>query len=78
MIESTAPLRIQRSPTSTPLMRVCAVKGMKFAWRSAIASPRPYSSLASTTIERPSGVSSAREASGRVGELLFRHPLATA
>ena len=63
-IASTAPLRTQDPPTSTPLIRVCAVKGMKLARRSATSRPRmPYFSLASTTIERPSGVSSAREAS---------------
>ena len=45
-------------------MRVCAVNGMKLARNSARSRPRmPYFSLASTTIERPSGVSSASEAS---------------
>ena len=40
-------------------MRVCAVKGTRVApWRSR--SRRPYCSLASTTMERPSGVSSER------------------
>ena len=50
---------------STPLMRVCAVNGTKRAPREAGASSRsrsPYC-LASTTIERPSGVSSASEES---------------
>ena len=52
---------------STPLMRVCAVKAMNWALRSATSTPRrPYFSLASTTIERPSGVSSARLASWAV------------
>ena len=49
---------------STPLMRVCAENGMKRAFSSAMSRPRmPYFSLASTTMERPSGVSSASEAS---------------
>ena len=47
-----------------PLMRVCAVNGTKVAASSFMSRPRmPYFSLASTTIERPSGVSSASEAS---------------
>ncbi len=47
-----------------PLMRVCAVNGTKVAPRLAMSrSRRPYFSLASTTTERPSGVSSASEAS---------------
>ena len=51
-------------PTSTPLMRVCAVKGTKRAWSWPMSRPRrPCFSLARTTIERPSGVSSASEAS---------------
>ena len=44
---------------STPLMRVCAVKGMSVAPESS-RSRRLKRSLARTTIERPSGVSSAR------------------
>ena len=45
-------------------MRVCAVNGMKLPRISARSRPRmPYFSLASTTMERPSGVSSASEAS---------------
>ena len=61
---STAPLRTQELPTSTPLIRVWAVNGMKVARISARSRPRmPYFSLASTTIERPSGVSSASDAS---------------
>ena len=62
--ESIAPLRTTAPSWSTPLMRVCAVKGTNFACSSATSTPRrPYFSLASTTIERPSGVSSARLAS---------------
>ena len=57
--ESTAPLRIWVPSMSTPLIRVCAVKGTKWACIGAMSRPRrPYFSLASTTIERPSGVSS--------------------
>ena len=63
-IASIAPLRMLVPSISTPLMRVCAVKGTKCACNSLIARPRmPYFSLASTTMERPSGVSSAREES---------------
>ena len=63
-IESTAPLRMTSPSASMPLMRVCAVNGTKVAPRLAMSrSRRPYFSLASTTIERPSGVSSASEAS---------------
>ena len=59
--DSVAPLRMRRPSISTPLMRVCAVKGMNCASCSATSRPRmPYFSLASTTMERPSGVSSAR------------------
>ena len=62
--ESTAPLRIDEPSISTPLMRVCAVKGTKVACSVAMSRARmPYFSFASTTIERPSGVSSASEAS---------------
>ncbi len=61
---STAPLRIDVVPNSTPLMRVWAENGMKLALSSLMSRPRmPYFSLASTTMERPSGVSSASEAS---------------
>ena len=56
---SAAPLRIERPSMSTPLMRVCAVKGMSVAPESS-RSRRLKRSLARTTIERPSGVSSAR------------------
>ena len=45
-------------------MRVWAENGMNLACSGAISRPRmPYFSLASTTIERPSGVSSDSEAS---------------
>ncbi len=57
--ESVAPLRIERPPKSTPLMRVWAVKGTSVAPNRS-RSRRLNRSLASTTIERPSGVSSAR------------------
>jgi hypothetical protein len=61
---STAPLRIDDAVESTPLMRVCAENGMNFALIGAISRPRmPYFSFASTTMERPSGVSSDSEAS---------------
>ena len=54
----------RRRRQSTPLMRVWAVKGTNWALSCAMSRPRmPYFSLASTTIERPSGVSSASEAS---------------
>ena len=56
---SPAPLRIERPSSSTPLMRVCALNGTSVAPASS-RSRRPYRSFASTTIERPSGVSSAR------------------
>src|SRR6201987_835801 len=45
-------------------MRLWALNGMKLAFNSASSRPRmPYFSFASTTMERPSGVSSASEAS---------------
>ncbi len=45
-----------------PLIRVCAVNGTKVAPNGAMSRPRmPYCSFASTTMERPSGVSSDRE-----------------
>ena len=63
-MESTAPLRIDVVPNSTPLMRVWAENGMNLALSSLMSRPRmAYFSLASTTMERPSGVSSASEAS---------------
>ena len=47
-----------------PDSRVCAENGMKCAPIGAISRPRmPYFSFASTTIERPSGVSSDSDAS---------------
>ncbi|GJE71403.1 hypothetical protein CHKEEEPN_2949 [Methylorubrum podarium] len=61
---STAPLRIALPSRSTPDMRDCAVKGTKVAFSPAMSrARRPTFSLASTTMERPSGVSSASEAS---------------
>ena len=61
---SPAPLRICVPSISTPLMRVCAVKGMNSAsWSCSSRPRRPYFSFASTTMLRPSGVSSAREES---------------
>ena len=63
LTESPAPLRIWRGPMSRPDMRVVAVKGTNTwspsRWRSRMSKR----SLASTTIDRPSGVSSASEAS---------------
>ena len=53
-----------RAGKSTPLMRVWAVKGTNCACGSATSRPRRLNfSLASTTMVRPSGVSSASEAS---------------
>ncbi len=63
MTAAAAPLRIWRPPSrSTPDIRVWAVKATKSAVVSSPAerSRRPCSFLARTTIERPSGVSSAR------------------
>ena len=61
---SAAPLRTWRPFRLTPLMRVCAVKATKVAPIFSTSRSRiPYFSLASTTMLRPSGVSSAREAS---------------
>ncbi len=60
-----APLRTCRPPSevdrSTPDIRVCAVNGTIRASRSSpgLRSRSPYVCLANTTIERPSGVSSA-------------------
>src|SRR5260370_402180 len=65
MMASTEPLRISLPSRFTPDMRVCAVKGTNTASCEARSRPRRlYCSFASTTIERPSGVSSAREKSG--------------
>lgn len=60
-----APLRTFRPARSTPDIRVCAVNAIHAA---SVSSPRsrsrsPYLSLASTTTDRPSGVSSASEES---------------
>ena len=54
-----------------PLIRVCAENGMNLALSGAISRPRmPYFSFASTTIERPSGVSSESEEScAGIGQL---------
>jgi hypothetical protein len=53
---STEPLRMRVPGRLTPLMRVCAVKGTNSAWMPARSRPRRlYFSLASTTMERPSG-----------------------
>ena len=67
---SAAPLRIQRAgwpstvAKSTPLMRVCAVKGTNCACGWAMSRPRRLNlSFASTAMLRPSGVSSASDAS---------------
>src|SRR6202521_2178954 len=61
---STEPLRISRPSRFTPDMRVCAVKGTNTASCEASSRPRRlYCSFASTTIERPSGVSSASDES---------------
>src|SRR5580658_10213305 len=59
---SVAPLRIWRPSKLTPDMRVSALKVTNSASSAAMSRPRRlYFSLASTTIERPSGVSSASE-----------------
>ena len=61
-IESAAPFRICRPLRSIPDMRVWAVNGTNTASLSASSRPRmPYCSFASTTIDRPSGVSSASD-----------------
>ena len=59
---SAAPLRISVPFMSIPLIRVWAVKGTKLCSPSS-RSRTSKRSFASTTIERPSGVSSASEAS---------------
>ncbi len=58
----TAPLPQRRS---TPLIRVCALKGTQrvFVSSPSAGSRSPKRFLARTTTERPSGVSSAREES---------------
>ncbi len=66
---AAAPLRTWWTPSassrSTPDIRVWAVNGTQVAWLSSpwARARRPYSVLARTTIERPSGVSSASEES---------------
>ena len=60
---SPAPLRSWRPSRSTPLIRVWAVKGTNSACSSPMSCSRIPYCLASTTIERPSGVSSASEES---------------
>ena len=61
---SAAPFRICRPSRFTPLMRVWAENGTNVAPMDCTSRPRrPYFSFASTTMLRPSGVSSAREAS---------------
>ena len=65
---SAAPLRMRRvvlpSFRSSPLIRVWAVNGMNCACGPEMSRPRrPYFSFASTAMDRPSGVSSASEAS---------------
>ena len=68
-MEAAAPLRMMRERPlgglrSTPLIRVCAVNGTKVVCSAARSRPRRANCcLASTTMLRPSGVSSAREAS---------------
>ena len=61
--ESAAPLRIWRPSTSRPDIRVVAENGTKVCSPVSSRSRRANCSLASTTMERPSGVSSASEAS---------------
>ncbi len=62
MTAPAAPLRTCRSSTSTPLIRVCAVNSTNVACGNSpvCRSRSPYPFFASTTIDRPSGVSSAR------------------
>ena len=61
---SAAPLRRRRPSRSTPLMRVCAEKRWNSCVHSARSRPRSWKRcFASTTMERPSGVSSANDAS---------------
>ena len=59
---SAAPLRISVPFMLTPLMRVVALNGTN-SCSPSMRSRRPKRSFASTTIERPSGVSSASDAS---------------
>ncbi len=63
IIASGAPLRILRPSKSTPDMRVVAENGINVAAAAPSSRARnPYFSLASTTMDRPSGVSSASDA----------------
>jgi glyoxylase-like metal-dependent hydrolase (beta-lactamase superfamily II) len=60
---SAAPFRISRPSRFTPDIRVCAEKGTNSAGWVERSLPRsPYFVFASTTMERPSGVSSGRDA----------------
>jgi hypothetical protein len=60
-IDSAAPLRIRRFSKPMPLIRVCAENGI--SWESprpaSSGSTKAYRASARSTIERPSGVSSA-------------------
>ena len=58
--ESAAPLRMLRPSKSTPLIRVCAVNGDELARPRARGARARSAPAASTRIDRPSGVSSAR------------------
>ncbi len=61
---SAAPLRMEVPFVWTPLIRVSALNGMNSSPRATSArSRRSKRSFASTTIDRPSGVSSARDES---------------
>ncbi len=60
---SAAPLRIWRPSTFNPDMRVVAENGTNSCGPARSRSRMLKRSLANTTMERPSGVSSAREAS---------------
>src|SRR5580693_8821450 len=60
---STAPLRICRPSKSRPDILVCALNGTNSCPSPSSRCRRPNRSLASTTMERPSGVSSDSEAS---------------
>src|SRR5262245_5592592 len=63
-IESAAPFRMRCPSRSAPLMRVVALKGTKRAPSACTSRPRTARRcFASTTMLRPSGVSSASEAS---------------
>ncbi len=61
--DSAAPLRMLRPPKSSPDIRVVAEKGTNVWSPDSSRSRMPKRSFASTTMERPSGVSSASEAS---------------